>query len=66
MNDLGQKDVDTYVRNLILEKFKSRQGDANGPHKDKEQKVCICSTSKSENPGTYQKHNRIDDNASKG
>jgi hypothetical protein len=50
MNDIMQKDVETYVRNLIFEKFHSGQGGKKCPHQDKEQKMRIRLKSKAENP----------------
>ena len=47
MNDIGQKDVETYVRNLIIEKFKSHQGVEKSEHEGKIQKVRNCSKPKS-------------------
>jgi hypothetical protein len=63
MNDIGQKDVETYVRNLIFEKFKSRQGVEKGGHQGKIQKVRKCSKSKSGDPAAQQKHNKSSGNA---
>jgi hypothetical protein len=61
MNDIRRKDVDTYVRNLISEKFKSRRGATKGQHKDKVQKLQSCSRPKSENPAANPKDNSIGD-----
>ena len=63
MNDIGQKDVETYVRNLIFEKFKSRQGVEKGGHQGKMQKASKCSKPKSDSPEAQQKHNKSSSNA---
>ena len=49
MNDIGQKDVETYIRNLISDKFKSRQGAAKDWRQNKSQETRNCSKPKSEN-----------------
>jgi len=36
MSDIEHKDVETYIRNLIFEKLKFRQGDAKDRYQNKE------------------------------
>jgi len=64
MNDIRQKNVETYVRDLIFERFELRQGDAQDRYQNRSKSS--NSKPKSENPTIYQKHKRTDDNASKG
>jgi hypothetical protein len=56
MNDIEHKDVETYVQNLIFEKFKSRQGDAKDRYQSKERHF---KTEVGE-PGASSKKNRTD------
>jgi hypothetical protein len=62
MNYIRQKDVETYVRNLIFEKFQSGQSGKKCQHQDKELKTRISSKSKAENPTKNTQGNRIVDN----
>jgi hypothetical protein len=65
MNDIGHRDVETYVRKLIFEEFKSCLDAATGRYQVKRHKVRKSSKPTPENPTANIKYNRIPQKAGK-
>jgi hypothetical protein len=61
MSDIRQKNVETYVRDLIFKRFELRQGDAKDRYRNRSKSN--NSKPKSENPATNPSDNGIGDSS---